>query len=88
MKTAGHQIRVLTHPHLFEHILIKICGECCRPWSKVEKTRDQETRLAGVDTSFSLQRLPDIQDPEAPFRPLALPIKEGRDHYLIFSIRH
>ena len=41
MKNAGHQIRVLTHPHLFEHILIEICGECCRPWSKGGKPREQ-----------------------------------------------
>ena len=91
MKTAEHQIRVLTHPHLLEHILIKIYGECCRPRSKGGKPREQgpawPSHMFGNSTS-PCNDFPDIQDPKAPFRPLALPIKEKRGHYITFSIKH
>ena len=91
MKTAEHEIRVLTHHTLFEHILIMICGECCQPRSKGGKPREQglawPSQIFGNGTP-PYNAFPDIQDPTAPFRLLALPIKKEREHYITFSIKH
>ena len=52
-----------------------IFGECCRPWSKVERIREQNPPGQTSRWVFSpCNDIPDIQDPRVSIRPLALPV--------------
>ena len=71
-------MRIITNLKGFNFInyVMMFGGECCRPWSKGEKPREQEARLAELNEGNSAppcNDLPDIQDPTVSIRPLALP---------------
>jgi len=61
MKTIKRRIREISHTHLFELTLLKVGGECCRPWSKGGKTKLAGNHLAysmiGMMITFSASRV-------------------------------